>query len=135
VRSLAGRSAATAKEIKELIGASVDRVEQGTALVDRAGETMTAVVTSIAQVTAIMGEISSASTEQSVEVEVVNKVVVQMDYTTQQNAALVEQMAAAASGLKGMAGEQVEAVSVFKLPAHALAQAPGPRFSTSLLTT
>ncbi|MDO8284873.1 MAG: methyl-accepting chemotaxis protein [Rhodoferax sp.] len=135
VRSLAGRSAAAAKEIKELIGASVDRVEQGTALVDRAGETMTAVVTSIAQVTAIMGEISSASTEQSVEVEVVNKVVVQMDYTTQQNAALVEQMAAAASGLKGMAGEQVEAVSVFKLPAHALAQAAGSRFSTALLTT
>jgi len=118
VRSLAGRSAAAAKEIKELIGASVDRVEQGTTLVDRAGETMAAVVASIGKVTAIMGEISSASSEQSVGVEAVNKVVMQMDHTTQQNAALVEQMAAAASGLKGMAGEQVDAVSVFKLPSH-----------------
>jgi methyl-accepting chemotaxis protein len=118
VRSLAGRSAAAAKEIKELIGTSVDRVEQGTTLVDRAGETMAAVVASIGKVTAIMGEISSASSEQSVGVEAVNKVVMQMDHTTQQNAALVEQMAAAASGLKGMAGEQVDAVSVFKLPSH-----------------
>ncbi|OYQ42626.1 methyl-accepting chemotaxis protein, partial [Rhodoferax sp. TH121] len=100
VRSLAGRSAEAAKEIKTLINASVERVEQGTALVDRAGTTMTEVVSSIRRVTDIMGEISAASNEQSAGVNQVGEAITQMDQVTQQNAALVEQMAAAASSLK-----------------------------------
>ncbi len=116
VRSLAGRSAETAKEIKTLINTSVERVAQGTTLVDEAGSTMAEVVQSIQRVTDIMAEISAASSEQAKGVEQVGEAVVQMDQTTQQNAALVEQMAAAASSLKGLAGEQVRAVSVFRLP-------------------
>ena len=115
VRSLAGRSADAAKEIKSLINASVERVEQGTALVDKAGETMTEVVTSIRRVTDIMGEISAASNEQSAGVSQVGEAVTQMDQTTQQNAALVEQMAAAASSLKGQAQDLVQVVAAFKL--------------------
>jgi methyl-accepting chemotaxis protein len=115
VRSLAGRSADAAKEIKSLINASVERVEQGTTLVDQAGETMTEVVSSIRRVTDIMGEISAASTEQSLGVSQVGEAVTQMDQTTQQNAALVEQMAAAASSLKSQAQELVQVVAVFKL--------------------
>ncbi len=118
VRSLAGRSAAAAKEIKSLIQASVERVEHGTALVDRAGATMGAVVQSIQRVTTIMGEISSASAGQSAGVAQVGAAVSQMDQATQQNAALVEQMAAAASSLRSQADELVQEVSVFKL-AHA----------------
>jgi hypothetical protein len=118
VRSLAGRSADAAKEIKSLINASVERVEQGTALVDKAGETMTEVVSSIRRVTDIMGEISAASNEQAAGVAQVGEAVTQMDQTTQQNAALVEQMAAAASSLKGQANELVQAVAVFKLGAN-----------------
>jgi len=117
VRSLAGRSAEAAKEIKALIGASVERVEQGAALVDKAGATMTEVVTSIRRVTDIMGEISSASSEQSAGVAQVGEAVTQMDQVTQQNAALVEEMAAAATSLKSQAQELVEAVAVFKLSA------------------
>ena len=116
VRSLAGRSADAAKEIKSLINASVERVEEGTALVDKAGETMTEVVTSIRRVTDIMGEISAASAEQSSGVAQVSEAVSSMDQTTQQNAALVEQMAAAASSLKSQAQELVQVVAVFKLP-------------------
>jgi methyl-accepting chemotaxis protein len=115
VRSLAGRSADAAKEIKQLISTSVDRVEQGTALVDKAGETMTEVVTSIRRVTDIMGEISAASSEQSAGVAQVGEAVTQMDQATQQNAALVEEMAAAASSLKSQANELVQVVGVFKL--------------------
>jgi methyl-accepting chemotaxis protein len=114
VRSLAGRSADAAKEIKSLINASVERVEQGTALVDKAGETMTEVVSSIRRVTDIMGEISAASNEQAAGVAQVGEAVTQMDQTTQQNAALVEQMAAAASSLKGQANELVRVVSIFQ---------------------
>jgi len=117
VRSLAGRSAEAAKEIKGLINASVERVEQGTALVDRAGETMTRVVESIKRVTDIMGEISSASSEQASGVAQVGEAVSHMDNATQQNAALVEQMAAAASSLKSQAHELVQVVSTFKLAA------------------
>ncbi len=116
VRSLAGRSAEAAKEIKSLIGASVARVEQGGALVDQAGATMTEVVNSIKRVADIMGEISAASGEQSLGVQQVGEAVQHMDQVTQQNAALVEQMAAAASSLKHLASDQVQAVSVFKLP-------------------
>jgi len=117
VRSLAGRSAEAAKEIKSLINASVERVEQGTALVDKAGETMTEVVSSIRRVTDIMGEISAASNEQSAGVAQVGEAVASMDQTTQQNAALVEEMAAAASSLKSQAQDLVQVVSVFKLTA------------------
>ncbi len=115
VRSLAGRSAAAAKEIKALIQTSVDRVSTGTALVDQAGSTMNEVVSSIAQLSGIVNEISSASREQSIGVSQVGDAVVQMDQVTQQNAALVEQMAAAASSLRSQAQELVQTVAVFKL--------------------
>ena len=115
VRSLAGRSADAAKEIKSLITASVERVEQGSALVDQAGATMTEIVSSIKRVTDIMGEISAASTEQSQGVAQVGEAVGQMDQVTQQNAALVEESAAAAESLKVQAQQLVQAVAVFKL--------------------
>ncbi len=118
VRSLAGRSAEAAKEIKSLIGASVERVEQGSALVDQAGTTMAEVVASIKRVTDIMGEISAASTEQATGVAQVGESITQMDQATQQNAALVEQMAAAASSLKSQASELVQSVAVFSLGVH-----------------
>lgn len=113
VRSLAGRSSDAAKEIKTLINTSVERVEQGTALVDKAGETMTEVVDSIRRVTDIMGEISESSSEQAAGVRQVGEAVAEMDQATQQNAALVEEMAAAASSLKNQAQELVQIVSVF----------------------
>jgi methyl-accepting chemotaxis protein len=115
VRSLAGRSAEAAKEIKTLIHASVERVERGTALVDQAGSTMQEVVLSIRRVADIMGDISSASNEQSLGVSQVGDAVTQMDQVTQQNAALVEEMAAAASALKSQAQGLVHTVAVFKL--------------------
>jgi methyl-accepting chemotaxis protein len=117
VRSLAGRSAAAAKEIKGLIDASVERVAHGTALVDKAGVTMTEVVSSIRRVTDIMGEISAASSEQAAGVSQVGEAVSQMDQVTQQNAALVEEMAAAASSLKNQAQDLVQVVAGFKLDA------------------
>ena len=125
VRSLAGRSAEAAKEIKSLIGASVERVEHGTALVDKAGATMTEVVSSIRRVTDIMGEISAASSEQASGITEVVDAVSQMDQATQQNAALVEQMAAAATGLSGQAHDLVQVVAAFKL--NAGEQNPAPR--------
>jgi len=118
VRSLAGRSAEAAKEIKGLINASVTRVEQGTALVDKAGETMAEIVVSIRRVTDIVGEISAASSEQANGVAQVGDAVTQMDQSTQQNAALVEEMAAAASSLKGQAQDLVEVVAAFKLDSN-----------------
>jgi methyl-accepting chemotaxis protein len=135
VRNLAQRSADAAKEIKILIKASVERVDQGTVLVDQAGATMTEVVSSIRRVTDIMGEISAASTEQSLGVSQVGEAVTQMDQTTQQNAALVEESAAAAESLNAQARQLVDAVAVFKLsrgdthaksaaPAQTLAKAP-----------
>jgi methyl-accepting chemotaxis protein len=114
VRSLAGRSAEAAKEIKTLINTSVERVELGTTLVDQAGTTMTEVVSSIRRVTDIMGEISAASNEQASGVAEVSDAVMQMDQATQQNAALVEQMAAAAGSLSSQAQELVQTVAVFK---------------------
>jgi methyl-accepting chemotaxis protein len=116
VRSLAGRSADAAKEIKTLINASVERVEQGTALVDKAGATMAQVVDSIRSVTDIMGQINASSAEQSLGVSEVGAAVTLMDQTTQQNAALVEQMAAAAASLNGQSNEMVQTVAVFRLP-------------------
>jgi methyl-accepting chemotaxis protein len=117
VRALASRSAAAAKEIKTLINASVERVAQGTSQVDQAGTTMQEVVASIKRVTDIMGQISAASSEQSLGVSQVGEAVMQMDQVTQQNAALVEEMAAAASSLMSQANELVETVAVFKLTA------------------
>lgn len=117
VRSLAGRSADAAKEIKQLINASVEGVEQGNALVEKAGARMGDVVTSIRRVTDIMGEISSATAEQSRGVAQVGEAIADMDQATQQNAALVEQMAAAAGSLKSQSQELVQVVSVFKLRA------------------
>jgi methyl-accepting chemotaxis protein len=115
VRSLASRSAEAAKEIKGLIGASVERVEQGTALVDEAGRTMGEVVGAIQRVSQIVAEISAASAEQSAGVSQVGNAVSQMDQVTQQNAALVEESAAAAESLKGQAHQLVKAVSVFRV--------------------
>jgi methyl-accepting chemotaxis protein len=115
VRSLAGRSAEAAKEIKNLITESVTRVDQGTQLVDRAGTTMQEIVASIRRVNDIMGEISAASNEQSLGVAQVGEAVTQMDQATQQNAALVEEMAAAASSLRTQAQELVQTVSVFRV--------------------
>jgi methyl-accepting chemotaxis protein len=120
VRSLAGRSADAAKEIKTLINTSVERVEQGTTLVDQAGVTMTEVVGAIRRVTAIMGEISSASSEQSASVAQIGEAITQMDQVTQQNAALVEEMAAAASTLKDQSDDLVSTVAVFKLETQEL---------------
>ncbi len=115
VRSLAARSAEAAREIKDLINASVERVESGTALVDKAGTTMTETVASIQRVTAIMGEISNASSEQAQGVAQVGEAVTSMDEVTQQNAALVEEMAAAASTLKDQAYDLVQVVATFRL--------------------
>jgi len=116
VRSLAGRSADAAKEIKTLINASVDCVEQGTTLVDQAGSTMAEVVSSIQRVTDIMGEISQASVEQSAGVAQVGEAVTQMDQTTQQNAALVEQSAAASESMNSQAKQLMRAIELFKVP-------------------
>ena len=123
VRSLAQRSAEASKQIRELITASVQRVERGTALVDQAGATMNEVVQSIRRVTDIVGEISSASGEQNNGVSQIGQAVAQMDTTTQENAALVEESAAAAESLSQQARQLVEAVAVFKV-AHGERTAP-----------
>lgn len=115
VRSLAQRSAQAAKEIKQLITASVEQVELGTALVGQAGNTMTEIVTAIDRVSQTVADISAASTEQSAGVAQVGLAVSQMDQNTQRNAALVEESAAAAESLKQQAQALVQAVAVFKL--------------------
>ncbi len=122
VRSLAGRSAAAAKEIKQLIVDSVDRVEAGTRLVEDAGTSMGEIVDSVQRVTAIIGEISTAANEQSDGIGSVGQAVAHLDEMTQQNAALVEQSAAAAASLHEQAGRLAQAVGVFKLQS-----APGMR--------
>ncbi|MFN7043411.1 MAG: methyl-accepting chemotaxis protein [Acidovorax temperans] len=134
VRNLAGRSAQAAKEIKDLISASVERVEAGTVLVDKAGATMTEVVGSIKRVTDIMGEISSASKEQSAGVAQIGDAVSQMDQATQQNAALVEESAAAADSMRVQAQQLVEAVAVFKL-SDQRASVAGPSIATAQART
>ena len=133
VRNLAQRSADAAKEIKTLIHASVERVELGTTLVDKAGATMSEVVSAIRRVTDIVAEISAASNEQSLGVSQVGEAITQMDQATQQNAALVEQSAAAADSLKVQAQQLVQAVAVFRLadteasvPTRAHLPVPGP---------
>ena len=125
VRTLAQRSAAAAKEIKELIGDSVAKVDAGSKLVDQAGSTMEQVVASIQRVTDIMAEISSASQEQTDGIQQVNGAIGQMDESTQQNAALVEEAAAAAGSLQDQASRLAEAVGVFKVEAG-LAAATAP---------
>jgi methyl-accepting chemotaxis protein len=139
VRNLAQRSAAAAKEIKVLIGDSVDKVDAGARLVDQAGATMEEVVSSIRRVTDIMAEITHASAEQTGGIEQVNQAIGQMDQVTQQNAALVEEAAAAAASMQDQAATLAQVVGVFKLagpavhapaaraPARALARpAPAP---------
>ncbi len=115
VRTLAQRSAAAAKEIKELINASVSKVADGTRLVDEAGATMDEIVSAVKRVTDIMSEISAASQEQSSGIEQVNQAVTQMDEVTQQNAALVEEATAAAESMQEQAQTLTHAVTVFKL--------------------
>jgi len=115
VRNLAQRSAAAAKEIKELIDDSISNVDAGGALVDRAGATMKQIVASVQQVADIMNEITSASQEQSSGIEQVNTAIVEMDNATQQNAALVEQAAAAARSMQEQSERLVEAVAVFRV--------------------
>jgi methyl-accepting chemotaxis protein len=131
VRNLAQRSAAAAKEIKTLINDSVDKVDAGGKLVGEAGSTMEQIVQSITRVTDIMGEITSASNEQTTGIEQVNAAIGQMDEVTQQNAALVEEAAAAAASLQEQAAALAQVVSVFKLsqPASsglAFTKAPTP---------
>jgi methyl-accepting chemotaxis protein len=127
VRNLAQRSAAAAKEIKELITASTANVDAGTKLVDQAGATMVQVVDSIRRVTDIMGEITSATQEQTSGIEQVNSAITQMDQVTQQNAALVEEAAAAAGSMQDQAAKLAEVVSVFKLDrAHDLGALAAP---------
>jgi methyl-accepting chemotaxis protein len=115
VRTLAQRSATAAKEIKDLISESVDRVEAGSKLVEQAGSTITEIVESVKHVTDVVGEISSASEEQSAGIEQVNTAVSQMDLVTQQNAALVEEAAAATQSMAGQANELRQAVAVFRI--------------------
>ena len=131
VRSLAQRSAAAAREIKELIDDSVGKVAAGTRLVDEAGSTMDDVVSSVRRVTEIMSEITVATAEQSEGIAQVNQAVVQMDGVTQQNAALVEQAAAAAESLQEQAATLAQAVSVFKLDRGAPAARPAPAHRAS----
>ena len=131
VRSLAQRSAEAAKEIKGLITESVEQVEQGTALVDRAGSTMEEIVSSIKRVSDIVAEISSASEEQSRGVSQVGEAITQMDQVTQQNAALVEESAAAAESLRQQATQLVQTMGVFKVDGHASPVTNAPAASSS----
>ena len=131
VRNLAQRSASAAKEIKTLINDSVEKVDAGSRLVDQAGMTMTEVVNSVKRVSDIINDIASASLEQSSGIEQINQAIAQMDEVTQQNAALVEEAAAAAGSLEDQAGKLSHIVSVFRLDAGApprrIAQAPVAR--------
>jgi methyl-accepting chemotaxis protein len=122
VRNLAQRSASAAKEIKELISDSVSKVQEGTRLVENAGSTMTEIVSSVQRVTDIMGEISAASSEQSAGIDQVNNAITSMDEVTQQNAALVEEAAAAAESLVDQAISLMEVVGNFKLKGSAVQQ-------------
>lgn len=137
VRSLAQRSAAAAKEIKSLIGDSVDKVESGSKLVAQAGSTMDEVVASVRRVTDIIAEISAASQEQSAGIEQVNQAITQMDQVTQQNAALVEEAAAAADSLQEQAGNLSDTVSVFRVSgmghAGSTARAPKKKASSTVI--
>ena len=115
VRTLAQRSAAAAKEIKALIGASVDRVDDGAKLVAEAGVTMQEIVTSVNEVSAMIGAISNATREQGDGIEHINQAITQMDQATQQNASLVEEAAAASEAMQEQAARLAEVVSVFRI--------------------
>ncbi len=130
VRSLAQRSAAAAKEIKALIGDSVDKVENGSKLVAEAGSTMDEVVASVRRVTDIMAEITAASHEQSTGIEQVNQAITQMDQVTQQNAALVEEAAAAADSLQEQAAALTELVGFFRVSGASSAPVASPKLRT-----
>jgi methyl-accepting chemotaxis protein len=125
VRNLAQRSAAAAKEIKTLISDSVEKVDAGAALVDQAGATMGEIVSSIKRVTDLMAEMAAASAEESSGIEQINKAINQMDHITQQNAALVEEAAAASDSMQGQAANLAAVVSVFKLDGMAAASSAG----------
>ena len=118
VRTLAQRSAAAAKEIKELIGNSVEKVDAGSKLVDAAGTTMNEVVESVKRVNDIISEIAAASAEQTAGIEQINRAIMEMDNVTQQNASLVEEAAAAAESMQDQAGSLAKAVEVFKLDGY-----------------
>ncbi len=136
VRNLAQRSAAAAKEIKTLIGDSVDKVTLGTELVDKAGKTMEEVVNAVKRVTDIMGEITAASSEQSQGIEQVNTAITQMDDVTQQNAALVEEAAAAAESMEEQAQGMAQLLSTFRLSGSKVAKpVPAvPRLSAKIVS-
>lgn len=127
VRNLAQRSASAAKEIKHLIGDSVEKVDAGGKLVDEAGQTMTLIVTSVKQVADIMSEITAASQEQSEGIEQVNQAIAQMDEMTQQNAALVEQASAAAESMQDHASQVAQIMQGIDLGGAPIATAPAPR--------
>jgi methyl-accepting chemotaxis protein len=129
VRNLAQRSATAAKEIKELIADSVSKTAEGTAQVETAGNTMQEIVSSVQRVTDIMGEITAASVEQSAGIDQVNAAVTSMDEVTQQNAALVEQAAAAAESLVEQAVNLIDTVSVFQLDVEATEKRHAPNSS------
>jgi len=136
VRNLAQRSAGAAREIKTLIEESVNRVEVGSQLVDSAGKTMAEIVTSVRRVTDIIGDISSASSEQASGIEQINQTVTQMDETTQQNAALVEQASAAARSMEEMARQLWESMTQFRLEGDARRARPAAHgLSTAGLRT
>ncbi|MFL9910024.1 methyl-accepting chemotaxis protein [Paraburkholderia sp. RL17-337-BIB-A] len=141
VRTLAQRSATAAKEIKDLIGSSLNRVDAGSKLVEEAGSTINEIVVSVKRVTDIVGEISSASQEQSTGIEQVNQAVSQMDQVTQQNAALVEEASAAAQSMAGQAQSLRETVAFFKVgetgpsASRAVAQRSEPRRSALTVRT
>ncbi|OYZ02455.1 MAG: hypothetical protein B7Y42_02465, partial [Polaromonas sp. 28-63-22] len=124
VRNLAQRSAAAAKEIKTLIGDSVDKVEEGSKQVAEAGHTMDEIVSSVKRVTDIMAEITVASQEQTSGIEQINQAITQMDQVTQQNAALVEEAAAAAASLQEQASGLLQVVSVFKVDQASIQRTP-----------
>jgi methyl-accepting chemotaxis protein len=118
VRNLAGRSAGAAKEIKELIADSVSKTTEGTKQVETAGDTMQEIVTSVKHVSDIIGEIASASSEQSIGILQINEAIIKMDETTQQNTALVEEAAAAAESMMEQADELMNTMSVFSIDNH-----------------
>jgi methyl-accepting chemotaxis protein len=132
VRSLAQRSAAAAKEIKTLIDASVEKVDNGTRLVEQAGTTMNEVVASVKRVTDVVAEISAASHEQSEGIEQINLAITQMDEVTQQNAALVEEAAAAAQSLQEQSNRLSDIVTVFRLSATDMSISPARRSSVDI---
>ncbi|MGV4639737.1 methyl-accepting chemotaxis protein, partial [Burkholderia pseudomallei] len=131
VRSLAQRSATAAKEIKQLIGDSAHKVQSGSALVERAGATMAEIVQAVRRVTDIMGEISAASEEQSTGIVQVNRAVSQMDAVTQQNAALVEQAAAAAASLEDQTRQMKQIVSAWRIEGASAAATPAASTSAA----